>query len=323
MLSRISSSDAVHNLLRKLIGQLGCWRARAVHADGFPAGEGYFECGRLGDHGVQHRVAIQRLQLRVIRLMHEQPRVVARHQMAQTTKVGIELAHVVDRLMDRSQPLCAEVFRRNWNHDVVRCNHRRPTAQVQIGRTVDEHDVVAGDRFEKLPNGELLHAFVFRHWPIVLRQLLIRWHDRDPFEFGWLRQRVQIRKSKLIIKERRKRRRCGKIFRDGGTKEPLAERTLRICIDQQDAVTLLGEGSGQVEACGTLSAAALLVDEANGCRHNVSAIWELPMAIPRKPLKSLSIRWHKLGKVATEIFSSRGFLVDGHPLKTSGSVKFS
>ena len=88
-------------------------------------------------------------------------------------------------------------------------------------------------------------------------------------------------------------------------------------------MTLHGKGTGQVEARRTLPAASFLVDETNGVGHFVSTNRaELPMAIPCKPLESLSIRSHKCRKVAMEIvvwrlnsgwspsrFSQRAFLV--------------
>ena len=129
---------------------------------------------------------------------------------------------------------------------------------------------------------------------------------------------MQISKSELVIEQRGECRRSGKIFGDCRAEETLAERALRIGVNQQHAVTLQGKGPGQVEASGTLSAASLLVDQANGGCHNVSAIWELPMAIPRKPLKSLSIRWHKPGKVAMEILRRCRDAVRRYPMRGTG-----
>src|SRR4030095_8177114 len=201
VLPRISGGDSVHKLPRKLVRKLGGRRTRGGGPARLAAGQCDFERRCLGDDSVENFFAIEGAQFLMIRLMHEQSCVVTSDQVSQATKTWVQSAHTFDRLVNCAQALRAEVFRRYWNDHEIRGDHLSPTAQVKIRRAIDQNDIVAGDRFEQFADCELPHALVLRHRHVVLGQVLIRRHDRDPLELGWLRKRLEISEPTFFIEQ--------------------------------------------------------------------------------------------------------------------------
>jgi hypothetical protein len=102
--------------------------------------------------------------------------------MSQQPQTAVQLPGVVHRLMHHPQPLSAEILRRNGNHDGIGGQHRVPTAQIQVGRAVDQHDVVGLQPLQVGTQRLLLEPCQLGRWRIVGSQRVIGRDERDPLE---------------------------------------------------------------------------------------------------------------------------------------------
>src|ERR1700722_18336026 len=97
--------------------------------------------------------------------------------------------------------------------------------------------------------------------------------ERDTLERRRRRQGFQRWKA-FVIEDSRQSFARGEIFNGGGSKKSLAERTLRIGIDQQHVQSRGREMPRKVKASGTLATPSLLVDETDCRRH-----WQIRTSI--------------------------------------------
>ena len=87
--------------------------------------------------------------------------------MSKQLQTGIQLASVVDCLVNGPQPLGTEILGGHGNHDVIGGQQSVPTALIEIWRAVNQHDVAALNGLEIFLQSELLESAFLGRRPIV------------------------------------------------------------------------------------------------------------------------------------------------------------
>lgn len=110
----------------------------------------------------------------------------------------------------------------------------------------------------------------------MLSEILIRWTDVNAIKLRGMNHLREITESPRFIEERRYRDLRRQFLNDRRAKESLADRALRVSVDDKHAKSKSCVRACQVEARGTLPHAALLIDQTERLGTGLA---RLPLAI--------------------------------------------
>ena len=234
----------VENLTTEVLCQTRGSTSGTMELNRRAIGDSNFEGRELRHEVLEHQVSIESSESTFVELVNQQPAVRSRHQMPQPLQVLIEQARVVDGLVHRSQALGAKVFRRDRDDHPIGRDHRRPGTAVEIGRTVNQDDLVIGLRFDEFTQRVLDWSRLLGTGRIEVSQTLIRRTYMNAVESSFVNQTVPIAEAPVIGEQSGHGRFAWQLLHRFGTKETLADGTLRVRINDQHSKAL-----GRIGSC--------------------------------------------------------------------------